>query len=94
MYIRRLVKSGASSFTISLPKGWLEKNNLKRGSLVYINEKSVNELSIKPEKTEGAPTIKEITINIDGKNLDTIEREITSAYIQLQFDSYYRRFTS
>lgn len=81
MHTRRLVKSGASSYTISLPKEWLEKNKLKRGNLIYIKEKSLNELSISPESIEEPLKVKEITINIDEKKLDTIEREITSAYI-------------
>jgi phosphate uptake regulator len=81
MHIRRLVKSGASSFTVSLPKGWLDRNNLKKGSLVYISEKSSHELSISPEKVEEKQEVKEITINIDGKKMDAVEREITSAYV-------------
>ncbi len=35
MHIRKLVKSGAASHTLSLPKDWLEKNKLKKGSLLY-----------------------------------------------------------
>lgn len=82
MHIRRLVKAGESSHTISLPKSWLEKNKLNKGDLVYISEKPNNELAVsvydsgaKPEKS------KEITINIDDKEIDTIKREITSAYV-------------
>ncbi|MEA2037842.1 MAG: phosphate uptake regulator PhoU [Nanoarchaeota archaeon] len=81
MHTRRLVKSGASSYTISLPKEWLQKNKLERGALVYIKEKSATELSIYPEPSEGPIKQKEITINVDNKKIGTTEREITSAYV-------------
>ena len=44
--IRRLVKSGAASHTISLPKNWLDKNKLNKGDILYINEKSDRELTL------------------------------------------------
>jgi len=81
MHARRLVKSGASSYTISLPKEWLSRNKLTRGNLLYIKEDSANKLSITPERIEEKPKLKEITISIDDKKLDAIERELTSAYI-------------
>lgn len=82
MIIRRLVKAGQASHTISLPKEWLDKNKLKKGDLVYLHEKTDKELTITPEnKEEGPAEQKEITIQVDGKELSTVQREITSAYI-------------
>lgn len=83
MHIRRLVKAGPASHTVSLPKKWIEKNKLKKGNNVYLVEKSDKELAIMPELNpeQEAPEQKEITINIDKKELDTIQREITSAYV-------------
>lgn len=82
MIIRRLVKAGQASHTISLPKDWLDKNNLKKGDLVYLSEKNENELVVTPESKENEPQPrKEIVIPVDGKDLSTIHREITSAYI-------------
>ena len=82
MHIRRLVKAGPASHTVSLPKKWIEKNNLKKGHNVYLIEKSDRELVITPEQgQEQEAEPKEITINIDKKELDTIQREITSAYV-------------
>ncbi|MBW3019165.1 phosphate uptake regulator PhoU [Candidatus Woesearchaeota archaeon] len=82
MIIRRLVKAGQASHTISLPKEWLDKNSLKKGDLVYLSEKSDKELLITPESKEEQPQEqKEITIQIDGKELSTVQREITSAYL-------------
>ena len=82
MLIRRLVKAGQSSHTVSLPKDWIEKNNLTKGDIVYLHEPSEKELVITPEsKPESPLKTKEITILIDNKELSTIQREITSAYI-------------
>ena len=82
MIIRRLVKAGQASHTVSLPKDWIERNRLKKGDLVYLYEKGNSELVISPEKksSEDLPA-KEITINVDGKELSTVQREVTSAYI-------------
>ena len=82
MIIRRLVKAGQASHTISLPKEWLDKHKLKKGDLVYLYEKGDKDIVITPENKpdESAPQ-KEVTIPVDGKELSTIQREITSAYI-------------
>ncbi len=82
MIIRRLVKAGQASHTISLPKEWLDRHKLKKGDLVYLYEKSDKELTITPEsKADEEVPQKEIVIPIDNKELSTIQREITSAYI-------------
>ncbi|MBI2136793.1 phosphate uptake regulator PhoU [Candidatus Woesearchaeota archaeon] len=81
MQIRRLVKSGAASHTISLPKNWLDKNNLAKGDILYILEKSDKELVVTPETKPEVKQEKEISINIEKKDLTSIQREITSAYI-------------
>ena len=82
MHIRRLVKAGQASHTVSLPKKWLEKNNLAKGNTVYLIERSDKELAILPSlEPKKEAEQKEITINIDKKELDTIQREITSAYV-------------
>ncbi len=81
MHIRKLVKAGAASHTVSLPKEWLEKNRLKKGDSVFISEKSDSELVITPKAEESRLPEKEITISIDGKSMGRIQREITSAYV-------------
>ncbi|MEK6856972.1 MAG: phosphate uptake regulator PhoU, partial [Nanoarchaeota archaeon] len=82
VHIRSLVKAGQTSHTVSLPKEWLDKNNLKRGDLIYLHENGEKELLITPHLLKDTPQeLKEITISIDKKEIDTIQREITSAYI-------------
>ena len=81
MHARKLVKAGAASHTISLPKSWLEKNMLKKGDTLFIIEKSDSELAITPKTGEEKARKKEITIDIENKGLGSIQREITSAYV-------------
>ncbi len=82
VHIRRLVKAGQASHTISLPKEWLEKNKLSKGATVYLHETSDHELLVTPHLTEQATNKqKTITIPVDGKALDTVQREITAAYV-------------
>lgn len=81
MQIRRLVKSGAASHTVSLPKSWLEKNKLEKGNLVYITEED-NKIMISCDKDNGEEEMKEISINIDAKDIGTVRRETISAYIK------------
>src|SRR3989338_5037209 len=82
MHTRKLVKAGQTSHTVSLPKALLEKNNLTRGSLVYLQEKSDHELSITPHQRETQQSQKkEITIPVEKKEKGQLQRELTSAYI-------------
>jgi phosphate uptake regulator len=82
MHIRRLVKAGQASHTISLPKEWLDKNKLGKGATLYIHEKSDSELLITPHLAgHSTSEQKAVTIQVDGKELDTIQREITAAYV-------------
>ena len=81
MHARKLVKAGAASHTISLPKSWLDKNMLKKGDTLFIIEKSDSELAITPKTGEENTRKKEITIDVDNKGVGSIQREITSAYV-------------
>src|SRR3989344_5388441 len=82
MHIRRLVKAGPSSHTIALPKEWIEKHNLKKGDAIHLRELSETELAIAPKEQKDLPTIaREKLIEIDNKKIDTIQREITAAYL-------------
>lgn len=81
MHTRRLVKAGSTSHTVSLPKAWLDKNSLKKGDMIFITEKSDSELMVSSKQEEGKKEKKEITIEVDGKPIGSIQREITSAYV-------------
>ncbi len=78
---RKLVKAGASSHTIALPKEWVDRNGLRRGDTVVVEERSPTELLITPRSQPSRPSTKEITINVDGKTPGTIQRLVTAAYL-------------
>ena len=82
--VRKLVRAGPSSYTVSLPKDWVEKNGLTKGSPVYVTERSDYEVVISPHlapASAAAARRGEVIINVDGKAIDSIHREITAAYV-------------
>ncbi len=79
MHMRKLVKSGSASHTVSLPKEWISKNNLKKGDLLYIDEQD-NDLKISAKDKEMPAKQKEKTIDID-REVNSIRRDTISAYI-------------
>ncbi len=81
MEYRRLIKFGNSSYVISVPKAWIGKNNLNKGDVIYFEENGNNELVISAKEKQPILKESEITINVEGKPLATIEREIINAYI-------------
>jgi phosphate transport system protein len=80
MQIRKLVKSGAASHTVALPIDWISKNKLKKGDLIYINEEN-NNLVISTDTNKKEEAEKEIIIQVDNQNINTLRRKTISAYI-------------
>ncbi len=80
MYVRRLISFGNNSFVVSLPKQWINKNKLKKGDLLMIDEHS-DGLLLNLNNNEAQKEEKTITIIIDNKDLDIIKTEIVSAYL-------------
>ncbi|MBI4143913.1 hypothetical protein HY486_01565 [Candidatus Woesearchaeota archaeon] len=80
MDARKLVKAGKHSNSISLPKAWLTKHGLKTGDSVYLIE-GQHDLTVTPLPTAPTIAIKEKTIEIGNKQIETVRRELTSAYI-------------
>lgn len=81
MEYRKLISFGKSSFIVSLPKQWITKQKLNKGDLVYLDEKG-GDLILSPREKEIKPEEKECTIDIDGKSIRRIQREIISSYIK------------
>jgi phosphate uptake regulator len=80
MNARKLVKSGYSSLVVAVPKEWVEKNKLKHGDHVFIDEEN-NNLIIKKEYKEKQNDRRDKLIDIDGRSDRVIYREIASAYL-------------
>lgn len=80
MDYRKLIKFGNSSYVVSLPKEWINKNSLKKGDVVYFNENGNSELVVSlNNKTAKEP--KRTVMELDGKDAEYIKRDLVSKYI-------------
>ncbi len=78
--MRRLISFGKNSFIVSLPKLWVDKNKLKKGDLISIEE-SKEGLLLRTNKSEMKEELRRIIINAENKNLTQLKTEIVSAYL-------------
>ncbi len=79
MEYRKLISFGKNSFVISLPKSWVVHNSLKKGDIIYVDEKDSS--LILETKGDAKNEDKSKIIDVDGKSLDYLRRELISAYI-------------
>jgi phosphate uptake regulator len=75
---RRLQATGGSSLTLTLPKGWLERWQLKSKDEVLVTANGPT-LIIKPAGRSSQQTV--IEISLDDKQPEWIVREIIGAYV-------------
>ena len=78
---RKLILFGSNSFIVSLPKSWIEKNNLSKGDLIQINETD-NELIINSSNNNLKKEPQLITIHVDNKEINILRTELVSAYLR------------
>lgn len=81
MEYRKLIAFGKNSFVISIPKAWIRQQKLNKGDLIYIDENAQN-LVLSTQAGVNDNSEKEVTINVNGKSIRRIQREIISAYIK------------
>lgn len=81
MTFRTLVKSGNTSFVVSLPIEWIRENKLEAGDIISLKYGTNGHLLLSPQELKESPKIEEICINVDGKDLHDLRNEIISAYI-------------
>lgn len=81
MDARKIIRFGNSSHVVSVPKAWIQENKLKKGDIVYFEQNSNGELVLWPKEKDEEKE-KKITIDVNGKNIKAIEREILAAYIK------------
>ncbi len=79
MEFRKLISFGKNSYVISLPKHWVKQNNLQKGALLSVDVRDTN-LLVSPHDLKESEE-REISIQIDGKSVRRLQREIISAYI-------------
>lgn len=80
MEFRKLISFGKTSYIISLPKTWVERNKLHKGDLIALDERT-GELVITSENQQKQQESRELTLQIDNKDISEIRRSIVSAYI-------------
>lgn len=84
MDVRKLQKTGGSTYLVSLPKEWILKNKLNQGDPVAIFETNQGNLIIDPKYTE-RDELKNFTIEIPkiktAKPGFDLGREITAGYL-------------
>lgn len=79
---RRLQLTGGSTYILSLPKEWITKNQLKKGSLITISEEDDGTLKVIPLKLEKLEKKEEAFIKVSANdNSDAIMRKAISAYL-------------
>ena len=92
MDVRKLISFGKGSYIISMPKSWIQKNNLKKGDLISVSDDGF-ELVLKANQEEAKQELSEISIDAKGKDLEMLKAEIVSSYlnnhdtINILFDS-------
>ena len=79
---RKLQFTGGSTYIISLPKRWVDQNQLKKGSVIKLREEEGGLLSIIPSDTEIQQRPEEASIRVAAKDApDAIIRKTVSAYL-------------
>ncbi|KON31618.1 hypothetical protein AC482_00205 [miscellaneous Crenarchaeota group-15 archaeon DG-45] len=80
--MRKLQLTGGSTYIVSLPKDWIEKMGLERGSLVSITRLDDLSLRIQPKGAERTDRPKRAIINIsDGDAPERLVRRLVSTYL-------------
>jgi len=79
--IRKLISFGKNSHIISLPKSWINKNKLKKGDLISVDENKEG-LLLKMHNSEiKKEEPKKVIIDVENKSLEILRTEIVSAYL-------------
>jgi phosphate uptake regulator len=79
---RKLQFTGGSTYIISLPKKWIDQNQLTKGSVIRVREEEGGVLSIIPTETATQQKLDDATIKVAPKaNPDSIIRRTVSTYL-------------
>jgi len=75
VYPRKLVLTGGATYTVSLPKKWVSRHGLDRGSIVYIVEKEDGSLLVLPSPSESSSRERlEARVEIKPEENSSLER--------------------
>jgi phosphate uptake regulator len=80
--LRKLQLTGGSTYIVSLPKNWVEKVGLKRGSIVSIKEMDDLTLCVQPREAEIEQEIRRANVTVSDEMMpEDITRRVISAYL-------------
>jgi phosphate uptake regulator len=80
MDYRKLMSFSKGSYIVTMPKSWIEKNKLKKGDTISIEE-GQSELVFHASQKDPARKDKEICIEWGNKKVQVVRAEIVSAYL-------------
>ncbi len=79
---RKVQFTGGSTYIISLPKSWINQNQLKKGSFIKLRAEEGGLLTIVPSITQEQKRLDEATINVcSNDETEMIVRKIVAAYL-------------
>lgn len=78
--VRKLISFGKGSYIVSMPKSWIEKNNLKKGDLISVSDDGF-ELILSANQQAKKLELKETNIDAKGKEIEFLKAEIVSSYL-------------
>jgi phosphate uptake regulator len=79
---RKLQITGGSTYILSLPKDWVIRNDLKKGSAMQLREEEDGSLSVMPSKFGKQEKQEEASIRVNqNDNPDSAMRKVISAYL-------------
>ncbi len=79
---RKIQLTGGSTYIVSIPKDWINRNQLKKGSCLQLHEEKDGALTIIPPKLAKKEKQEEAIIRVNiNDNPDTLIRKIVSAYL-------------
>jgi phosphate uptake regulator len=82
MMHRKIIKSGQTSFVLSLPINWIRKNKLSSGSTINVSENDFGDLILLVDKKIQQSEQEIITIKVDNKERKEINLELLIAYVR------------
>ena len=80
--LRKIQLTGGSTFTVSLPKDWVEKVGLGRGSVVSITQLDDMTLCLQPKDSRRDEDVRKAILTVsDDTTPENITRRVISAYL-------------
>jgi len=80
---RKIQVTGGSTYIISLPKTWVEKMKLERGSVVSLHQSGDMSLNIRPQYDSNSKKPKKVIITITHKDKpESVVRQLISSYLK------------